>query len=127
MSRPPANLNDCSVVAMASIESSRVLLTGDIEQDAQDVLLKDHPSMICDVIKIPHQGAANAATAGLIDAARPAIATISVGRLNEFGHPSRKCLDLLASRGVTVQRTDLQGDIVISLGNGRIGLQTSGR
>ena len=127
LSRPPANLNDCSIVAMARVAGSRVLLAGDIEQDAQQVLLKDHPSMICDVIKVPHQGAANAATDGLIDAARPAIATISVGRLNKFGHPSRKCLDLLASRNVMVLRTDLRGDIVISLGSGRIGLQSSGR
>jgi len=103
------------------------LLTGDLEADAQKTLLRDNPSMACDVIKIPHQGAANAATAELLDASRPALATISVGRDNEFGHPSGKCLDLLAARGVKVARTDKCGDIVITMGNGRIGMQSSRR
>lgn len=124
---PPENLNNCSIVAMAQVEGARVLLPGDLEADAQKTLFADHPSMACDVLKVPHQGAANAATAGLLDASRPAVATISVGRDNEFGHPSAKCLQLLASRGVKVARTDLSGDIVITMGNGRIGLQTSRR
>lgn len=124
---PPENLNDCSIVAMAEVEGARVLFTGDIEADAQQTLFHDSPSMACDVIKVPHQGAANAATAALLDASRPAVATISVGRDNEYGHPSKKCLDLLASRGVKVARTDLSGDIVITMGNGRIGMQTSRR
>lgn len=127
MPAPPENLNNCSIVAMAEVEGARVLLPGDLEEDAQKTLFADHPSMACDVLKVPHQGAANAATPGLLDACRPTLATISVGRDNTFGHPSAKCLELLASRGVKVARTDLSGDIVINMGNGRIGLQASRR
>lgn len=123
----PENLNDCSIVSMAYIQGMRVLLCGDIESTGQKTLLGCHPDLDCDVIKIPHQGAANAATRELLEAARPRLATISVGRHNTFGHPSARCLSLLASRGVTFFRTDLSGDIEISCRNGRITVKTHRR
>lgn len=125
--KAPKNLNDCSIVAMAYMGGSRVLLCGDIESTGQDTLLGSHPALYCDLIKIPHQGAANAATRELLEAARPRLATISVGRDNKFGHPSGKCLSLLASRGVAVERTDLSGDILILMSNGRIVTKTNRR
>jgi len=123
----PINLNDSSIVSLAEVAGLKILLSGDIETTGQEALLRAHPSLDCDVIKIPHQGAANAATPELLDASRPRLATISVGRHNTFGHPSAKCLSLLASRGVAVERTDLSGDIEISVTNGRIGVKTHRR
>lgn len=120
LSRIPHNLNDCSIVMMANAGEARMLLCGDIQSDGQKVLLAAHPSMSCDVMKVPHQGAANGATPGLFDAARPALAIISVGRHNTFGHPSRACLSLLASRGIRTARTDRGGDVAVSFANGRI-------
>lgn len=127
LAEQPENLNDCSIVAMAYIGGARVLMTGDLESEAQTELLKSHPSVGCDVIKVPHQGAANGASRELLTVAHPALATISVGRNNKFGHPSRTCLQMLAERGIQVARTDLSGDIVIMFGNGRIGLVTNRR
>jgi competence protein ComEC len=125
--RPPENLNDCSIVAMAHAAGADILLCGDIEAEGQRKLLAAHPSVQCDVIKVPHQGAANAATEELFDASKPALAAISVGRDNKYGHPSSKCMDLLAARGVRVLRTDLNGDIELSFDNGRIGQRSSRR
>jgi competence protein ComEC len=123
----PGNLNDSSIVSIADVGGFKVLLSGDIESTGQKTLLGAHPSLDCDMIKIPHQGAANAATPELLDAARPRLATISVGRHNTFGHPSARCLTLLASRGIRVERTDLSGDIEISRANDRIEVKTRRR
>jgi competence protein ComEC len=122
----PDNLNDCSVVVMASVDRNSILLSGDIESEAQRMLVKQHPSLRCDVVKVAHQGAANATTEELLDATEPAIATISVGKANKFGHPSPSCLALLREHGIRVSRTDLTGDILIRFSNGRIGLETGG-
>jgi competence protein ComEC len=104
-----------------------VLLCGDIGPDAIEGLVSTHPDLESDVLKIPHHGARESSSAELISASRPSVATISAGAGNGFGHPSKRCIDLLEARGVTVARTDRQGDIEISVHSDRIGLVTDRR
>jgi competence protein ComEC len=118
----PDDENNQSLVAMATIDGARVLLAGDIEAAGQKVLLGFHPDLKCDVLKIPHQGADNAATNGLFDSCRPEVALISVEKGNSYGHPAPGCLRKLSDRGIRVLRTDMSGDIELSVGSGRIGL-----
>ena len=42
----------------------------------------------------------------------PEIGVISVGE-NNFGHPTAEAMDRMAWQGMTLYRTDLQGNIVI--------------
>lgn len=123
----PDEMNDCSVVIMARIGEMKALLTGDIGDETQETLMGLHPDLSCEVLKVPHHGAREASSAEFLSACRPAVATISAGEDNRFGHPSRLCLQLLESRGMRVARTDRQGDIEISVDNGRIGLATGRR
>ena len=44
----------------------------------------------------------------------PRYAVISVGAMNDYGHPSDKCLQLLHQAGCTVYRTDLDGSIMLA-------------
>ena len=120
----PENINDCSVVMIADLEGARVLLPGDIESTGQQELLGSHPDLSCDVLKVPHQGARNAATPELLDSCRPSLAVISVEKGNRYGHPSARSLSLLGDRGIGVFRTDEQGDITISVANGKMGVTT---
>ena len=46
-------------------------------------------------------------------AVRPRVAIVSVGAHNSYGHPSQHVLDALAEQGVSVLRTDLNGDIAV--------------
>jgi len=119
------NINENSMVIMAKVGEARVLLTGDIEKGGQEFLLSAHPDLSCQVMKVPHQGAANGMTDGLLEAARPSLAVISVGRDNKFGHPSGQCLRLLEERGIAVMRTDTDGDVEVSVSGGRIGIAGS--
>ena len=120
-----ANANDCSLVIMARVGEVGILLPGDIEATGQKALLAAHPDLSCGVLKVPHQGASNAATPELLDAADPALALISVEKGNKYGHPSARCLALLSERGVKVMRTDLEGDAEVSISGGRIGIAAS--
>lgn len=123
----PDDMNDCSIVIMARVGEMRVLLTGDIGAETQETLMGLHPDLSCEVLKVPHHGAREASCAEFLSACRPVVATVSAGKDNRFGHPSRRCLELLKSRGMVVERTDRQGDIEISMDSGRIGLATGRR
>jgi competence protein ComEC len=85
-----------------------VLLTGDIERDAEARLEFER----ADVMKVPHHGSRTSTSRFLLDAAQPAIAVISCGRRNVFGHPHPDVLRALALRDVRVWRTDRSGTIV---------------
>jgi competence protein ComEC len=124
---PPQDPNEGSIVAMAEVGGLEVLLCGDLEVDGQRELVETHPGLDCQVLKVSHQGAANAAGDDLLGATRPEVATISVGRDNKFGHPSNRCLDLLRKWKAAVFRTDRDGDIEVGLHGGRIAVSTSGR
>ncbi|MBU4386466.1 MAG: ComEC/Rec2 family competence protein [Actinobacteria bacterium] len=120
------NLNNCSVVIMVHLDGAKALLTADLEKEGQLVMLGLHPDLSCDILKVPHQGAWDAALPELVESADPALGVISVGEGNTYGHPSEQHLKMLEERGVRVLRTDLVGDIEISVDSGRIGVAAGG-
>jgi competence protein ComEC len=117
-----SDANDSSLVVMVHLNGMRALMTGDLGSDEQKELLAYHPDLSCDVLKVPHHGAREAASGELYDACRPALAAISVWKGNRFGHPSATCIEKLADRRIPVERTDRDGDLEVSVDNGRIGL-----
>nr|WP_262402385.1 hypothetical protein [Actinomadura sp. CNU-125] len=95
---------------MARSPGFSALLAGDIEADAQRVLADGVPPV--QVLKVPHHGS-RSQDARFLAAARASIALISVGRDNDYGHPSPATLDLLRRLHVRIHRTDREGDIAV--------------
>ena len=104
--------NDGSLVLRLVAAGTVVLLPGDVEAIAQD----DLGPLPADVLKVPHQGAATGDPAWLA-ASAAGVAVISVGP-NDFGHPAPQVLAALEAAGAEVRRTDLEGDVVLTLGGG---------
>jgi competence protein ComEC len=50
----------------------------------------------------------------LLRTLRPALAVISVGAENTYGHPAPSTLAALAAAGVPVERTDRDGDVEVA-------------
>lgn len=105
--------NDFSVVAILSLGEFDALLTGDIGPEEIPNVVKTGLVKDVDYIKIPHHGSKNGLTKELLDASRPEIATISVGKNNRYGHPNKEVLDMLKEANVKFLRTDEIGDIEI--------------
>ncbi|WP_308287070.1 ComEC/Rec2 family competence protein [Actinomadura parmotrematis] len=103
-------INDSSVVLVARSPGFSALLAGDVERDAQEALASLVPHV--SVLKVPHHGSASQAPAFLAAAHAP-VALVSVGRDNDYGHPSGKTLGLLQQLGSRIHRTDREGDIAI--------------
>jgi competence protein ComEC len=112
--------NDSSVVLSVTTAADVVLLlTGDIEPAAQDVLESWGTALEADVVKVPHHGSSRQ-DAEFLAATGAELAVISAGRDNDYGHPAPQALDLLARLGVEVARTDLLGDVAVIAEDGKV-------
>jgi competence protein ComEC len=102
--------NNASVVLRLVSSGVVILLTGDVEPEAQQELLADPAELRADVLKVPHHGSANQDPA-FIRAVGAGLAVISVGVGNPYRHPAPSTLRLLESLGMQVARTDDDGDV----------------
>jgi competence protein ComEC len=109
--------NNSSLVARVTVAGKRILMPGDAEVEAQDDLLNDRVDLRADILKVPHHGSAYSDPA-FLKAVHASIALVSVGRNNDYGHPSPLLIAAMARFGVPLHRTDREGDIaVIERGN----------
>ena len=105
--------NNNSVVLRAELRGVSMLLTGDAETEEQHDLLALRPDQLrADVLKVAHHGSAYQDDA-FLDAVDPAVAVVSVGLDNSYGHPHPGLLAELVRDGARVARTDLSGDVAV--------------
>ncbi len=103
--------NNSSLVLKISGKKKSFLFTGDIEEEAEENILHLGKWLPADVIKVPHHGSRTSTSDDFLSEVSPAIAVISVGRNNSFGHPSQEVLRKL--EGKSIFRTDRDGAIKI--------------
>ncbi len=87
-----------------------MLLTADAEAESAPYAAPE-----VDLLKVAHHGSADAGLPTLLEAAEPALALISVGEDNPFGHPTVSTIAALQAASVPVLRTDLDGEIEITV------------
>jgi len=103
--------NATSVVLRASFGDFDALLTGDVSKDVERSLSERLPSI--EVLKVAHHGSDTSTDSLLLAATRPALALISVGRSNRYGHPSPAVLGRLRRGGAEIRRTDREGTLSV--------------
>ena len=118
-------INDVSVVLLGEVAGRRILLTGDVEDDVDPLLVARGLPPI-DVLKVAHHGSKTASTPAFLDVVKPAVAIVSAGAGNPYGHPARSTLDRLASTGARVLRTDTDGSVEVDIGASGIRVAASG-
>ena len=125
---PPAggdkSTNNDSVVLRIQYGERTILLTGDIEEEAERALLASQQAMHADVIKVAHHGSKTSSTEGFVVATKPQFAIISVGRNSRFGHPHKEVVERWQSNGATVLTTGNNGTITITTDGHDLNLQT---
>ena len=112
------NLNDYSLVCRILVEDVNILMTGDIEEGAEQILLQSGQEMSSDLLKVAHHGSDTSSSEAFLEAVSPEMAIISCGRENSYGFPSQTVLDRLESMQISVLRTDLEGEITFLLQDG---------
>jgi competence protein ComEC len=108
-----AESNSTSVIVQVTYGETEFLLMGDAPKSIERYLLTlEGLSLSSDVLKIGHHGSQTSSAPEFLAAVSPAIAVISVGAENRYGHPDEEVLDALAQAQVRVVRTDEAGRIV---------------
>ena len=114
---------DSVVIEMRWGEVSFVF-TGDIDRETEAAiapLLQPSPLR---VLKVPHHGSSTSSSEGFVRAVRPDAAVISLGRSNNFGHPSPIVLKRYEQAGTRVFRTDQDGAITIDTDGSSLEIST---
>lgn len=112
--------NNASIVLLAHVDGVRLLLTADVEREAQAVLERLGPVAV-DAATVPHHGSANQ-DAGFAGWVRARVGLVSVGAGNDYGHPSAATVRQWSRFGL-VGRTDESGDLAVVRGaDGALGL-----
>ena len=112
MAGSEADSNSASIVLRLVWQQASFLLTGDLEADGEQLLLRSSQPLTADVLKVGHHGSGGSSTTEFLSAVDPSYAVISVGADNHFGHPQQAVIERLASLGdVTILRTDQQGTV----------------
>lgn len=110
---PDDLVNARSIVARVRFGRVSILLTGDIEAETETHLLRSGMEIHSTVLKVAHHGSRSSTTPAFLDAVRPAVALLSVGASNLFGHPHPRTLRALEERGIRVYRTDQDGAVIL--------------
>ena len=112
---PPVSLegdNASCLSVLASWQEHCTLVTGDLGQAEEKLLLEREELPDLDILVVGHHGSADAASARLLAELKPDCALISVGE-NHYHLPSSETLERLLSYRCTIYRTDQNGTITI--------------
>lgn len=106
--------NDGSQVMLFMYNGHTVMYTGDVSPKSLKVLLQQAIPKV-EILKVPHHGSKNGLIYEFLSLADPTYAVISVGKNNNYGHPSPEIMKMLSAYGAEILRTDQLGDVVFNL------------
>lgn len=108
-------LNNNSLVCKLEYKNFSIMLTGDIEEIAENAILNKYKNnakiLNANILKVAHHGSKSSSTEDFIKAVMPEIALIGVGKDNSFGHPSDGTIERLNKIKCKILRTDENGEI----------------
>ena len=107
------DLNNYSAVLMLSYNDKRFLFMGDAEKEVENEILSSGYNVSADILKVGHHGSSSSSSDNFIKAVRPAIAVISVGKSNDYGHPSPAVLMTLEKYNADIWRTDEKSTAIV--------------
>lgn len=111
-------LNNNAIVMKLVYNRFSCLFTGDIEKVAEEEIVKTNGNkqiLKSDILKVAHHGSKTSTTEDFLELVKPKICLIGVGKNNLFGHPSDEVIKRLENINANVYRTDLNGEIIISV------------
>lgn len=108
------NLNLSSIITRITFGNTSFLFMGDAETENEET--RKWPKI--DVLKVGHHGSDTSSSEEFLKQISPKIAVISVGKDNDYGHPSDETIKKLQNLRATIYRTDELGTIeLVSNGN----------
>jgi len=116
------DLNNYSAVIKLTYKNNSFLFMGDAEELSEREITA---SVKADVLKIGHHGSNSSTGQAFLSKVAPKYAVISVGAVNDYGHPAQTTLDKLSAIGAAIYRTDKDGTIVFKSNGTDISISAS--
>lgn len=106
------NFNSC--VLKVTTANTSILLTGDIEQGQEQILVDTYSDLLkSDILLSPHHGSKTSSTMDFLHAVQPENIIIQNGFLNNYKHPHNITLEKYNSIKTNIFRTDKLGAITV--------------
>ena len=111
------DLNGSSAVLRLAYGDNAVLFMADATMQTEEYMLFHYhrAELRAEVLKVGHHGSAYSSSLRFLMVVSPALAVVSVGRDNEYGHPAAEVLLRLGLTGTRVLRTDEAPAVQITL------------
>jgi len=121
-SAAPPRRNDRSCVLRVEAGGRALLITGDIERDAERALVRAGLAPI-EALLVPHHGSRSSSSPAFLAALRPRLAIAATGYRNRFGHPAADVAARYDDIGARLLRTDRDGAVELRLSRAALGAQ----
>ena len=108
------DLNNMSLICRVNtIGGTKVMILGDAEKEELSSVYETVSGVYkSDILVMGHHGSRTSVYKPLLNAVDASVAVISCGRDNDYGHPHKEALNYVSQEGLTLYRTDKDGDIV---------------
>ena len=108
--------NTSSCVLRVEAAGRVILLTGDIDAEAERALLAAEPSALrADVVLVPHHGSRSSSSPRFVAAVAPRDAIVSSGFRNRFGHPHPDVVTRWRAAGSRIINTADAGALLLRI------------
>lgn len=111
-----ANDNHGSLVLRITSGETSILLTGDIGEIDEKILLQQGIDIKSNILKVGHHGSKYSTTKDFLEEVNPEIAVLSYGKNNSYGHPHKETMDKLQNQNIEIYETAEQGIITVLIG-----------
>jgi beta-lactamase superfamily II metal-dependent hydrolase len=112
---PHRGANDNSIVISIAYGARQFLFTGDAEHEEELELLQTERAYLrADYLKVGHHGSRTSTSEAFLSVVAPALATLSCGVRNRFGHPHLPTVERLAAHDVRTLRLDRSGSVIVT-------------
>ena len=103
--------NNNGVVVRLQYRRATFLLPGDIEEIAEEYLVRHTSDLGSAVLKVPHHGSATSTTTSFLETVAPLVAVVSVGEDNPYDHPDSQVIGRLLQQVEHLFLTSLHGSV----------------
>jgi competence protein ComEC len=112
---PDDRANERSLVLLVRAPGGSVLLPGDIGQTTEEALLRAHPDLAADILKVPHHGSRSSSGDDFLAAIGPRVALVGCGRRNSFGHPAAETVRRYRAHSIPFLSTASWGTFEVAI------------
>ena len=106
--------NNSSTVVRVLYGPHAILLTGDIEKEAEAAILQSGRAVRADILKVAHHGSNTSSSTGFLLAVQPRLGIVSLGLENSFGHPHSAIVKRYEKMGIPLRFTAKEGTISLT-------------